>query len=87
MAPMVRRITELKQAGADLYCWSSAGAAYAESSARELGIVGCFSAFLPKPQVLLDDVSMMRWKLKQLHPNECLSMTIDELLEHASHEG
>lgn len=83
MGRMVQRIAELKQAGADLYCWSSGGGAYAETSARELGIAYCFSAFLPKPQVLLDDVSMARWKLKELHPNECLSMTVAELLEHA----
>jgi hypothetical protein len=83
MVPMVERVAALKQAGAELYCWSSGGAAYAESSARELGIADCFSAFLPKPQLLLDDVSIASWKLKELHPTACLSLTVDELLDLA----
>jgi phosphoserine phosphatase len=80
MGPMVERVAALKQAGADLYCWSSGGAAYAEASARELGIHDCFTGFLPKPQVLIDDVLITAWKLTQLHPNECLSITVEQLL-------
>lgn len=36
---------------------SSGGSAYAQRSAEELGIVDCFTAFLPKPQLLIDDVA------------------------------
>ena len=81
MSPMIARIRELHQAGAALYCWSSGGAAYAERSAHELDLHDCFAAFLPKPQLLLDDVLVGDWKLDQLHPNECLSMTTAQLLE------
>jgi hypothetical protein len=80
MGPMVQRIEELHRAGATLYCWSSGGAAYAERSADELGIRHCFAAFLPKPQLLLDDVRVAEWQLDELHPNECLSLSATELL-------
>jgi len=80
MTPMVERIAALKAAGAALYCWSSGGAAYAEASARERGIHDCFTAFLPKPHVLIDDVSITSWKLIQLHPNECLSASVEKIL-------
>ena len=80
MQPMVERVAALKAAGAELYCWSSGGAAYAERSARELGIHACFTAFLPKPRILLDDVALADWRLVELHPNECLSLTVAELL-------
>ncbi len=34
MPATIRHIRELKQQGATLYCWSSGGAAYVQSSAR-----------------------------------------------------
>src|SRR5262245_52843953 len=80
MTQMVERVADLKRAGADLYCWSSGGAAYAEESARELGIAECFTAFLPKPQILIDDAVLGSWKVLELHPNECLSASVEELL-------
>ena len=80
MSPMVERVAALKRAGATLYCWSSGGADYAERSARELGLHDCFMAFLPKPRLLLDDVAIADWRLVELHPNECLSLTVAELL-------
>lgn len=42
-------------AGASLFCWSRGGAEYARSSAAELGIEELFVAFLPKPDVVVDD--------------------------------
>ena len=39
-----------------------------------------FTAFLPKPQLLIDDVATSKWKLMELHPNECRSMTAEEVL-------
>lgn len=66
-----------------MYCWSSGGAEYARSTAEELGIADCFAAFLPKPHLLIDDVSIAEWKLTELHPNECRGVSVAELLERA----
>ena len=41
--------------GHSLYCWSRGGGDYARDVATSLGISGCFVAFLPKPDVCLDD--------------------------------
>lgn len=84
MTSMVNLVRSLKEAGAALYCWSSGGDAYARSSAEELGLGDCFRAFLPKPQILLDDVQVGDWKLAQLHPSECSSLTAAEVLSRIS---
>ncbi|MBN9415016.1 hypothetical protein ABS71_09295 [bacterium SCN 62-11] len=73
-------VRKLKEAGASLYCWSSGGAEYARRVATEAGLADCFIAYLPKPQVLVDDVLVENWELQQLHPNECRSQAGDELL-------
>ena len=78
-------VRKLKEAGATLYCWSSGGADYARRVAIEAGLDDCFIAYLPKPEVLLDDVLMQHWELQQLHPNECRSTPGDELLERIEH--
>lgn len=52
---VIRRVRALHQEGAEIYCWSSGGAEYAREVAEHLGISGCFRAFLPKPDLLLDD--------------------------------
>jgi phosphoglycolate phosphatase-like HAD superfamily hydrolase len=66
---VIRHVRDLKQQGAELYGWSSGGAEYARQSAQELGIADCFAAFLPKPQVLLDDQDIREWRgLLQVHP-------------------
>lgn len=77
----VRRLFE---AGATLYCWSSGGADYARRVATEAGLGDCFIAYLPKPQVLLDDVLVRDWELQELHPNECTSVRGDELVERCA---
>jgi phosphoserine phosphatase len=87
MTEMVELIPKLKEHGATLFCWSSGGAAYAQRSAEELGIAECFTAFLPKPQLLLDDVSIHDWKMAELHPNECRSLTVPELLDRIGRRG
>lgn len=84
MTEMVALIPRLRERGATLFCWSSGGASYARSSAEELGIADCFTAFLPKPQLLIDDVAVHKWKLTELHPNECRSMTVEELFDRLS---
>ncbi len=65
-------IWSLFELGATLYCWSSGGADYARVSAEEFRIADCFLAFLPKPDVLLDDQNIADWRrLRQVHPNKC----------------
>ena len=70
--PIVRVIEHVKKLhvqGAVLYCWSSGGGQYARTSAAEFGIEDCFEAFMPKPNVLLDDQPLEEWRLcMQVHP-------------------
>ena len=65
MSPVVARIRALHQQGDALYLWSSGGAEYARASAIELGIADCFVAFLPKPDVYLDDQPVHEWRYCQ----------------------
>jgi phosphoserine phosphatase len=75
---MVEHVRALKEQGAILYCWSSAGGAYAEEVATEFGIRECFVAFLPKPQVIIDDQEVERWRRTiQVHPGRCAAMSCD----------
>lgn len=72
MPATIRHIRALKEQGAQMYCWSSGGAEYAQPSARECGIEDCFVAFLPKPQLLIDDQNIGDWRdLKWVHPASC----------------
>jgi hypothetical protein len=67
----VRHVKALKKEGWQLYCWSSGGEEYARRSASELGIADCFSGFLPKPDVMIDDVPPESWSyLTIMHPAE-----------------
>jgi hypothetical protein len=80
MSAMVDRVRALYAEGAELYAWSSGGADYARSTADELGLTACFTAFLPKPDVLVDDVRVEAWRgLVQLHPNEAAHQSVEEL--------
>lgn len=62
MPAVVDRVRALHREGAKLYLWSSGGADYARASAAELGIEGCFAAFLPKPDIYLDDQAVHEWR-------------------------
>lgn len=62
MTPVIEHVKALHVQGATLYCWSTVGADYAEQSAIELGIQDCFVAFLPKPQILIDDQAPADWR-------------------------
>lgn len=67
----INHVKLLKQEGATLYCWSSAGASEAERICKMFGIEELFEAFLPKPTVLIDDVKLESWpNLRQFHPNQ-----------------
>jgi hypothetical protein len=77
---VVQRVRDLRVAGTHLYCWSTAGAAYAKATAVELGIADCFVDFLAKPQLLVDDQQPSEWRnLTCLHPNEISSLTVSEI--------
>jgi len=69
---VVRHVRELFEQGVELYLWSTGGAEYARSAARELGIETCFRGFLPKPQVIIDDQSVADWRdLLEIQPSSC----------------
>lgn len=76
---MIEHVRSLRGSGVLLYCWSSGGARYAEDSARELGIAECFVGYLPKPNIIVDDMPLERWpKLLQVHPNQAVSKTMSD---------
>jgi rhodanese-related sulfurtransferase len=79
MSSVVDHVRELHRRGVILYCWSSGGAEYAQTSARELGLDACFSGFLPKPNVLIDDQAPAAWhRFVCVPPNEAVSKTLDD---------
>ena len=77
---VVAHVKELAKADAELYCWSTVGAEYARSTARELGIGALFVAFLPKPNVLIDDQDIGTWKRFTVVPNEAIVATLSRQL-------
>lgn len=84
MPAVIEHIKQLKEQGATLYCWSSGGAEYAERSAREFDIHHCFTGFLPKPEVLIDDLKLENWHpLLEVHPNECTEHSLDSYIDKA----
>lgn len=79
MPAVIKHVRELKAQGAVLYCWSSGGAEYARQSAEEFGIADCFTGFLPKPNVLLDDQDITEWRhFKHSHPTACEGRTLED---------
>lgn len=76
---VVSHVKELANANAQLYCWSTAGAEYARATAKELGIEGCFTAFLPKPNIVVDDQDLDEWKcFKVVHPLAAGDKTVEQ---------
>lgn len=45
-----------------------------------LGIAECFAAFLPKPELFVDDASVEHWSAVALHHAECHGITVEEVL-------
>ncbi len=75
----LQHVRTLREQGAVLYCWSSGGADYARQSAQEFGIADCFEAFLPKPNVLLDDMPMSKWpRFITVHPGSCSTQGLED---------
>ena len=62
MTEMVRHVRDLQRDGVVLYAWSSGGDDYARDAARELGVEDCFAAFLPKPNIVIDDQAPGEWR-------------------------
>ena len=58
---VMARVKALHAAGETLHLWSSGGAEYARTVAVELGLVDCFVAFLPKPEMYIDDLPAHDW--------------------------
>lgn len=79
MPAVIAHVRDLFNAGAELYCWSTGGADYARASAIEVGLGDCFRAFLPKPQVVIDDQALAEWRrLVQVSPLSCATNTISD---------
>ncbi len=84
MVHVVEHVRELSTQGARLYCWSSGGAEYARESARELGLDDVFEGFLPKPNVMVDDVPPKDWpSLVVSHPATVRGVTYSDYRERA----
>jgi hypothetical protein len=74
-----QHVRDLYAQGAILYCWSAGGMEYAQRSAAEFGIADCFTAFLPKPNVLIDDQNAAQWPSTILiHPSNCNGLSLDD---------
>jgi len=75
---VVAHVKTLFLNGAELFCWSTAGAEYARATAQQLCIENCFKAFLPKPNVLIDDQELATWRRFTLvHPLNVSDKTIE----------
>jgi hypothetical protein len=58
---VVEHVCELHRGGALLYCWSTGGEDHARAAAQKLGIEQCFTGFLHKPQIFIDDQRAEEW--------------------------
>jgi hypothetical protein len=68
---VIAHVRALKANGDTLYLWSSAGGEYARASAEEFGISDCFTGYLPKPQLIIDDELVQDWRYcRQVHPSQ-----------------
>jgi hypothetical protein len=76
---MVEHARELSSSGAELYCWSTAGAEYARSTAQRLGIEQCFVGFLPKPHIVIDDQELDAWRrFSVVHPMSAAGKSVND---------
>lgn len=69
MPAVIAQVRRLHLAGVTLYLWSSGGADYCREVAAELGLSDCFAAFLPKPDLYIDDQPIADWRdCQHLYP-------------------
>lgn len=79
---VIQHVRDLHAQGAVLYCWSAGGAEYARRSAEESELADCFTAFLPKPNVFIDDQSADEWpRCVSVHPATCDGRSLDDYRE------
>jgi hypothetical protein len=83
IAATVEHVKQLAAAGFQLFCWSRGGADYARAQAAALGIEERFLAFLPKPDVMIDDEEPARLCRKSFHPNELGGVNLEDYLDAA----
>jgi predicted HAD superfamily phosphohydrolase YqeG len=77
---VIDQVRRLHARGFSLYCWSTGGAEYARRIATELGVAECFTEFLPKPTILIDDQEISAWLLKSFRPLEVDDAALDAVL-------
>ena len=65
---IVRFLHDAKARGCTLFLWSQGGADYAQQHAARLGIEELFSAFLPKPDIAVDDLPFQTPYTRHFHP-------------------
>jgi hypothetical protein len=66
----IQYVRDVFQAGSTLYLWSRGGAEYSRDVAKSLGIEHCFTGFLPKPDVIVDDrLLQLLDHCEFIHPN------------------
>ena len=88
MPEVISHVRALYEQGGVLFCWSSGGAAYAQESARELGIEGCFVGFLPKPHVIIDDQKVAEWRYcRTVRPSGCETQSLKDYERSLFEEG
>lgn len=81
MISVIEHVRRLKAEGATLYLWSAGGAEYCRETAAELGISDCFTAFLPKPRIMIDDQEVKDWVFcTTFHPNTCTDKSLEDYL-------
>lgn len=82
---VVQHVRDLAREGAAIYLWSRGGADYARATATELGIVDCFRAFLPKPNVIVDDEEFRSWRsVAEVHPSSCRNLGVEDYRRRVS---
>ena len=87
MPAMVDQVRSLYQRGASLICWSAGGGEYARRSAMETGLDHCFSHFLSKPNLMIDDQIPARWPMCEvIHPASCTDDAVTDALIGYTHQ-
>jgi len=82
MPRVIEHVRSLHDEGAQLFCWSTGGEAYARDCAAELGIEDCFDGFLPKPAVMIDDQRTVDWhRLLEVSPLEAAGKSLSDYRE------
>ena len=62
---IIERLRERAARGERLFLWSRAGDQAAREVAERLGVADLFEAFLPKPELLIDDEPITEWSFLQ----------------------